>query len=294
MVAIPIGRMPPDVRLAVESPVDLLGRWPYGRLVLPTKQHTEPVRSSQKKLFLDAHRNGNLHANDILGIRLYQGCLEPGPPPPRNMLPLEDFNETVAALKDIGSSVYGVNIGNQGYELSYRHFYDNWDGNWKGNLGDCREFMLRVGDILHGFGARLVFSFMDWELLQDAYKGDGILLETLKELDAVNYTCSGHSIVPGTFVDKEDARFTEQMNWQSREMERGWSGWKPGDDLHVVRDYLMSGEFWSGVGGANGVMAGNMAVMYEFGYSGFVVDVPKGDLTLVHSMVEAAATGRIE
>ena len=279
MLAVPIGRTTPDVLRLVSDPRDC--EWPHGRMIWPVPLHTEPKTGFQEALL----REGGFGSQDVLGIRLYQGCLEPGPPPPRALLPLLDFNQIIAALRDVGPDLRGVVIGNQAYELSYRHHHGNWDGDWKGNLNDCREFMLRVGGLLRELGIQPIFSYMDWELLQDAYKGDGLLLETLKQLDAINYVHTGHAIVPGAFV-ADDPRFEDQLRWQSREEGRGWRLWRPGDDLPTIRDYLSRGCFWSAVGGPEGVLAGNIALMYEFGFSGFVVETPR--LGLVGEIMEGA------
>ena len=285
MLAVPMGRTTPDVLRLVSDPWDC--EWPHGRMIWPVAQHTEAKVGVQETLL----REGGFGANDVLGIRLYQGCLQPGPVPPRDMLPVPDFRQVAEVLREVGPGLRGVVVGNQGYELSYRHHYGNWDGNWKGNLGDCREFMLRAGGLLREMGIQPFFALMDWELLQDAYRGDGILLETLEELDAINYVHNGHTLVPGAYV-LDDPRFGDQMRWQSREEGRGWRLWKPGEDLTVMRDYLLRGRFWSGVGGPEGVLAGNLTVMYEFGFSGFVVDTPR--LGLVGEIMEQAVTGQID
>ena len=297
MVSIPMGRMAPEVRRITTGHPSSWREWQYGRLIWMTKHDDEPPTGLQVALLrepLESEGTPKLMPQDVLGIRLYQGCLEPGPPPPRRMLPRADYDETMALLAAIGPPLRGVVVGNQGYELSYRHFHGNWDGDWKGNLADCREFMLRAGGLLREMGIQPFFALMDWDILQDAYRGNGMLLDTLNDLDAINYIACGYACTPGAWVKPHERQCGDQMRWQSREMGRGWRMNESGEELPVLRDYLHRGRFWSGLSGPKGILAGNIAVMYEFGFSGFATGVAGGSLAPVHEIMESAALGRID
>lgn len=209
-----------------------------------------------------------LRLTDVVAVQLYKDCLTH--PRPRGATPLPDYEETLVAMYEMGPHIGGFMVGNQlGLELSYRHCYGSWRGDAVANCTAIAEFVREVGNLIHNLGTTPFFSIMNWDIIQDAYKGGRRILAALNEVEATNYIACGYAMVPGAYIKPGLDETGDHLRWQSELLGRGWRLPDEGEDFPVLQDYLGSGYFWSGLCGLTGIMAGNMQILGDYGFRGF-------------------------
>lgn len=212
---------------------------------------------------------------DILTVKLHYDVTHPDHLVPSGMERLPDYEDTMALLNEVGPRLRGVLIGNQaGMELSYRHMYGAWRGNAIANVAAVAEYILSVGGMLRDMGIRPWFAAMDWDILQDAYKGDGRMLRALDSVGATNYVACGYASVPGAYIKHPFPYKGDHLRWQSALLGQGWRLPEEGQEFPLLRDYLREGNFWCGLCGPEGIRAGNMELLSAYGYKGFITRIP--------------------
>ncbi len=217
---------------------------------------------------------------DILSLRLHYDVTFPGREIGTGADRLPDYKDTLELIKRIGPRLRGVLIGNQaGTELSYRHMWGAWRGNAIGNVTAVADYILRVGEMLRDMDVTPWFATMDWDILQDAYKGGGKILEALEEVGATNYVACGYASVPGAYIKPIFPHAGDHMRWQSALSARGWTLPEDGEDFPVLRDYLRAGNFWCGLCGPEGIRAGNIETLTAYGYKGFITRIPPKEVS---------------
>jgi hypothetical protein len=239
--------------------------WPTGRLLLMplTLGSRHPVEPSMQTRALTQLVRDNLSKGDVLSMALYHEAMQTG-----TLQELPDYAETVAIMRDVAPRLGGVMIGQEGgVELSFRYRYPHWTrddpAGAVGNCLDCAEFIRRVGSLVRECGGTPWFAPMDWDLLQDCYKGGGRIRDALAEVGAVCWTACAFSLVPGAHVKAHPTLVGEQLATHRR-----WAG-RPDGDLPDFRDYLQSGHFWAGLGGIDGIRGGNIEALSGYGFEGF-------------------------
>ena len=216
----------------------------------------------------------SLTDKDILTVQLHYDMTHPDHMMATGMERLPDYDDTMGLVRDIGPGLRGVLVGNQGgTELSYRHMYGAWRGNAVGNCTAVAEYILSVGGMLRDMGVTPWFAAMDWDILQDAYKGDRRILKALNSVGGTNYVACGYGSVPGAYIKPNLPYIGDQLRWQSALLGNAWRIPKDGEEFPVLRDYLQAGNFWCGLCGPAGIRAGNIETLSAYGYKGFITGI---------------------
>ena len=242
--------------------------WPGGRLLLAALNPMEGITQCEQFTPLVI---GNLSKDDVLCLQLFEeakdvdGVVERG-----------DYNDVLALIDDVGPRVGGILIGQElGVELSFRYKFEHWmkpDPHIAAdNMNMCADFIRRVGDLLRPRGATPFFAPMDWEILQDAYKANGIMRNALASVGATAFVACAYTLVPGCYVKPDPLMKKEHM-----QIQRKWS--KRHDDYPVLKAYLRSGNFWAGLGGIDGIRGGNIEKLSEYGFKGFATKLPTQEI----------------
>jgi len=225
-----------------------------------------------------------INQTDVLCLLLYEDNLIH--PIPRGMARRVDYEETLALIRELGSTVGGIMVGNQlGTEISYRHMHGTWRGDAVANCTAIAEFVREVGHTLRDAGAKPVFGVMNWDIIQDAYKGDQRILAALNEVEATNYIACGYAMVPGAYIKPGLDEFGDHLRWQSELTGGGWSLPYIGEDFNVLGHYLHAGRFWSGLCGLTGIRSGNLQVLSDYGFKGFATKIqPSEQIELIEML----------
>lgn len=261
--------------------------WPDGKLIWLTPHDRDPFPGEQRGI-LEAGAD-KLGPKDVIGIRLFHGCLLPGPEPPLKEKRLSDYDDTIALIRELSPVGVGWLLGQQGHELSYRHHFGNWNGDAGKNLRHISEFMKKGADLLYGLGAtHIYFATMDWDLLQDAYRGGRVVLRALNETKATNYCACGYTMVPGTYTKPHVLHKGQQLRWQYKRLDLDPA---KKAELPTIEDYLHEGKFWTGLCGKPGIEAGNIQRLSEYGFSGFASHLTDQDVRDLDATMEGWRRG---
>jgi hypothetical protein len=193
----------------------------------------------------------------------------------------EDYDETWGLVTELGPKLRGVLVGNQqgNSELSFRHQYGTWSGDAAGNCRAVAKFVLELGGRLREAGVQPFFGVINWDLIQDAYLGGEVVLRALNKVGAINICFCGYGLAPGAFIKPHKDHPQDCRRWLCELEGRGWRD--PADDeaFPTMSQYLRRGQFWSGLCGTEGVRAGNLTILSQFGFQGYAtkVDEPARD-----------------
>jgi hypothetical protein len=183
----------------------------------------------------------------------------------------------MALLREIGPGIRGIMVGNdQGVELSHRYLYYGWQGDARGNIMACANYVENVGGMLRDMGVAPFFAPMDLDILQDCYLCGGRLKDALESVGATAYVACGYTMVSGAY-----SKVDPQLTGEVMEAQRLWSG--RDDHFPELRDYLQAGPFWSGLCGMDGIRAGNVEKLGAYGFSGFATKLEDEWLPILSS-----------
>jgi hypothetical protein len=154
------------------------------------------------------------------------------------------------------------------------------------------EFTRGVGEMLRDLGAKPFFSVMDWDIIQDAYIGGGIVLDALNAVGAVNYCGCARAMLPGASFETSDLMGRQQKwIWHHMGSQRGeWGNppsWTRFDTLEL---YFRSGHFWSSPGRcwpvadmAEGFLS-NIHLLASYGFEAASSHVGHNEMVLLDEM----------
>ena len=240
--------------------------WPAGRLVLLpchlAPGHENDPQHQRRLLYAMA---GDLMPNDVVALRLFEDMprMDYGESWAET---LPDFENTLALLREIGPNIRGVMVGNQsGVEVSHRYLYNGWRGDARGNIMACANYVENVGGMLRDLGVAPFFAPMDLDILQDCYLCDWKLHAALNRVQATSYVACAYTMIPGAY-SKVDPQITGEVMEAHHQF--------AGGDFGPLREYLGSGQFWSGLCGRDGIAAGNVEILSSWGFSGFATKLP--------------------
>lgn len=242
--------------------------WPAGRLLLSpiAPDGDVPAREKFTPFVIE-----NLSKNDVLSLSLFYDAKDTW-----DLQELPSYADTLDLIAEIGPRVGGIMIGQElGVELSFRYRFDHWLGSDPRpgycNMEMCADFIKRVGGLLRDRGAVPFFAPMDWEILQDVYRGRGMMRDALNSVGGTAYVACAYTIVPDCFIKNHPILIGEHLQVQRR-----WS--KQSDNFPKLRAYLKSGSFWAGLGGIDGIRGGNIEKLSDYGFSGFSTKMPTQEI----------------
>lgn len=168
------------------------------------------------------------------------------------------YEENLAVLRQIAPEVKAVLIGNAGPELCGKHIW--WQDKTRSRRVSSQhmtEFAKRAGGLVREAEGRPAFGTMDADLLCDAYHCDGLLRETMMDLNAIQIVFCGHKIVLDNMPD-----------WYQEQFSVGW----PAVRQPMLRHYLNGLQVWGGVGGLAGLKKGTERLMKRAGFTAGVLE----------------------